>query len=1051
MIPALPNFSTLRGLFLLCCTVLLFSSSVQAQYISRPEIVGYTGASFSFCQGFQLQLKFDAGNMQGGNVFTAQLSDSNGNWVAPVAVGTLTATNGQNQFMNVTIPAITPAGPRIITGGRGYRLRIISSRPAGIISQLNEFAFQVIRTTPVVNPQPQRYGDGQWVAHVYTWQLVQPTINGLVNPAIQNFWDPNKYKGYFTKRDLSFDLNWDRNPIPTGNNQRVDSNMVSCVYRENFSIRFRRRETLPFGYYSFQFGADDGIRFSTDGGATWYFDSFREQQYNPQAPNGGCGIPLGGTFDFVVEYFQRFVQSRVLVNIVRTADPNQLPQFAAGQGGQSFCASARPFQLTATPPNGTFIGPGTSPSGMFDPRAAGVGTRKIYYQTGLGACRKRDSITLTITPSADARFIGLDTAYCLGAPATTLQSLNVGVFSGPGITGNTWSATAAGVGTHLVRHIVAGTGSLCPDTVERTVRVYAPITGLSFSLPTLQVCNNATPIQASYSQTAGGSFAGPGISQTGLFNPAGLNGPVRLVYRARNGACRDSIVLNVVVNPAITASFTGLTSSYCTGSGPVTLVGSGGGTFIGPGVTGNQFNPASLGPGSYTVAYAVGGPCPDTARQTVTIIGVPGPITTNLPTSICPTANPIVLQGTPAGGIFSGPGVGNGVFNPAGLSGTVRIWYKVNAGACSDSVASDVTITSNPAVTLLVDTLICLPTGTITLRASTPGGVWSGPGITGDVLDPSVAGIGLHQINYVINTGGCTGSASIIVRVAGFPTIGLSLPNNICFGDVLGGQITGVNQPVTVTVQDQAGAILLQAGTLSDLANLRLFTTANLKVVVQDLASQCQWSNIDRPAFTFPTPSEPAYVTVASKLLPSFTLSEGPELLLPTRVTLINTTKLLGNSGRDTASAPAASNFSYIIEWGDGSAPEVIGGLTSVSHDYQESALANPNTKVRLTVQDLIAPVGSCTYTAEQNITLLRAIRPNVITPNGDNLNDALVFDGMTGYAKLVVYNRYGVQVHEESLLTNTWAGSGLPSGTYFYRLLRNNGQEIKGFVEVLR
>ena len=55
----------------------------------------------------------------------------------------------------------------------------------------------------------------------------------------------------------------------------------------------------------------------------------------------------------------------------------------------------------------------------------------------------------------------------------------------------------------------------------------------------------------------------------------------------------------------------------------------------------------------------------------------------------------------------------------------------------------------------------------IILRAHDPGGVWSGPGISGNVFTPSIAGSGNHVITYTITDAhGCTDSDQIILTVA---------------------------------------------------------------------------------------------------------------------------------------------------------------------------------------------------------------------------------------------------------------------------------------------
>lgn len=64
-------------------------------------------------------------------------------------------------------------------------------------------------------------------------------------------------------------------------------------------------------------------------------------------------------------------------------------------------------------------------------------------------------------------------------------------------------------------------------------------------------------------------------------------------------------VLWMTVKPVPT--FTGLATNYCITDGAVnmTVTGTTGGTFTGPGVTGNQFNPATAGVGTHEIKYLV--------------------------------------------------------------------------------------------------------------------------------------------------------------------------------------------------------------------------------------------------------------------------------------------------------------------------------------------------------------------------------------------------------------------------------------------------------------
>src|SRR5688500_3646690 len=50
----------------------------------------------------------------------------------------------------------------------------------------------------------------------------------------------------------------------------------------------------------------------------------------------------------------------------------------------------------------------------------------------------------------------------------------------------------------------------------------------------------------------------------------------------------------------------------------------------------------------------------------------------------------------------------------------------------------------------------CSSAPAVTLTPSTPGGNFSGPGVTGSVFTPSVAGPGTHTINYITCSGNYT-------------------------------------------------------------------------------------------------------------------------------------------------------------------------------------------------------------------------------------------------------------------------------------------------------
>lgn len=96
-------------------------------------------------------------------------------------------------------------------------------------------------------------------------------------------------------------------------------------------------------------------------------------------------------------------------------------------------------------------------------------------------------------------------------------------------------------------------------------------------------------------QNTDGYFAGH-LDDIGIWNRALTPAEIQGLYNAGQPP-----------TPCISpdpVSFTGLSTSYTTSDGPVTLTGTpSGGVFIGPGVTGSTFSPAVAGEGSHSISY----------------------------------------------------------------------------------------------------------------------------------------------------------------------------------------------------------------------------------------------------------------------------------------------------------------------------------------------------------------------------------------------------------------------------------------------------------------
>ena len=81
---------------------------------------------------------------------------------------------------------------------------------------------------------------------------------------------------------------------------------------------------------------------------------------------------------------------------------------------------------------------------------------------------------------------------------------------------------------------------------------------------------------------------------------------------------------------------------------------------------------------------------------------------------------------------------------------------------------------------------------------------------------------------------------------------------------------------------------------------------------------------------------------------------------------------------------------------------------------------------------------------------------PNVITPNGDGINDYFQITNLEFYSgsKLVIFNRWGNKVYESSDYKNDWNGEAHHDGVYYYILIANDntpdGLEYHGTLTVI-
>lgn len=81
-------------------------------------------------------------------------------------------------------------------------------------------------------------------------------------------------------------------------------------------------------------------------------------------------------------------------------------------------------------------------------------------------------------------------------------------------------------------------------------------------------------------------------------------------------------------------------------------------------------------------------------------------------------------------------------------------------------------------------------------------------------------------------------------------------------------------------------------------------------------------------------------------------------------------------------------------------------------------------------------------------------VKVNIITPNGDGINDYLAFPNLQKYPNnhLHIFNRWGVEIGDFYQYQNYWDAYDVPEGTYYYVLeLGENQPPVKGSFTILR
>ncbi|MCB9223377.1 MAG: gliding motility-associated C-terminal domain-containing protein [Crocinitomicaceae bacterium] len=474
------------------------------------------------------------------------------------------------------------------------------------------------------------------------------------------------------------------------------------------------------------------------------------------------------------------------------------PSFSFAQG--SYCLTdPNPTPSVTGLAGGTFSidngGSINASTGQIDIGASGAGSYTVTYTTN-GPCPTSTTFAVTLTSGADATITAAG-PFCDSDAALTLSAVDAGgTWSGTGITNattGTFDPSVAGAGTWTITYTIAGT---CGDTDTEDIIVNAT-DDATFSYSAASYCMSDPDPSATITGTSGGTFT---INNGGVINSstgaidldASGQGTYTVTYTTA-GPCPATSTVSVTITTALDATITAA-GPFCASDAAVTLSAvDAGGTWSGTGITNastGTFDPATAGPGTWTITYTIGGACGSTNSIDITVNPVDVATFSYASTSYCLSdVNPVPTVTGTAGGTFTISAGGS--INPttgeidlqASGAGTFTVTY-TTSGACPASATATITINTAASANITPAGPFCEYNPTVTLIASTPGGIWSGNGIIDSLtgkFDPNTAGPGTHQIIYTLG-GLCGGADTINISVYTAPVATVTPSLTINYG-----------------------------------------------------------------------------------------------------------------------------------------------------------------------------------------------------------------------------------------------------------------------------
>jgi hypothetical protein len=413
--------------------------------------------------------------------------------------------------------------------------------------------------------------------------------------------------------------------------------------------------------------------------------------------------------------------------------------------------------------DGTFSGTGVE-NGRFYPSRAKEGFNVISYTFGEGTCKKTIKAEFFVK-TAQAILLNNIPRICDkgSVDLTNLVNIKGGDFYYANTKIDLFHPENFGLGKHELQYRVNYDG--CVSVAALTLEVADLMEAdIKFDgLPTMCISDDSYYDLTSYVQShTGGTFSGTGVENGRFYPSRAKEGFNTISYTYGDGACKKTIKAEVLINAPAAIVLNNI-PRICSKDviNLSNLVNLKGGTFNYAGSNISElFYPENFGIGKHEISYAINyNECVSKTKFNIEIADV-------MEANIGFDSIPVMCKQdlgfidlrsyirNHEGGTFSGAGVQNGRFYPSQAKiGFNTVSYTYGESACQKIVKYDIEIVDYTGVSVSFSPIAKRCDATlVTLLdyVNIKTGTFTGSGVIGSIFYPDVAGIGKHEISYMV-------------------------------------------------------------------------------------------------------------------------------------------------------------------------------------------------------------------------------------------------------------------------------------------------------------